>query len=75
MTENQAFVLDFVVGLVITLGSIVLLDALGANEGLQLVAALLGLVGTSFMVGVIGEHYQRKAEAEGRDPDERFKPR
>ena len=72
MTEKWALILDFMIGCVVTWGSVILLDAIGAAEKFQLVAGMLGLVGTSFMVGVISDHYRRKAEAEGKDPDERF---
>ncbi len=75
MTENRALILNVVVGCILTWGTVILLDAVGAANKFQLVAAMLGLVGVPFMVGVIGEHYHRKAEAEGKDPDERFKPK
>jgi hypothetical protein len=73
MTENKALMLDAVVGCLLTWGSVILLNAVGAADRFQGVAAMLGLVITSFMVGVIGEHYRRKAIAEGKDPDDRFK--
>jgi hypothetical protein len=60
MTENKALILDAVVGCLITWGSVVILNAVGANGGLQGVAGVLGLVGMSFMVGVIGDHYEGK---------------
>ena len=53
-------------------GSVFLLDALGAAEKFQGVAAMLGIVVFSFLVGVIGHHYRDKAIAEGKDPHERF---
>jgi hypothetical protein len=72
MTKRLAFAIDAVVGCSITWGSVLLLSMLGANEDLQLVAAMTGLSGTSLMVGVIGVHYARKREAaEGKDPDAR----
>ena len=72
MTKGLAFAIDAVVGCSITWGSVLLLSMLGANEDLQLVAAMTGLSGTSLMVGVIGVHYARKREAEeGKDPDAR----
>jgi hypothetical protein len=67
MTENQAYVLDFVVGCLVTWGSVVLLSVLGVNEQLQFVAAMLGLCGGSFMVGVISVHYERKENGRGDD--------
>jgi hypothetical protein len=66
MTENQALILDVVVGCMVTWGSVILLDAIGAADKYQLVAAMLGLVGTSFMVGVISHLYDRK----GNDRDD-----
>ena len=72
MTKRQAFAVDAVVGCLITWGSVLLLSALGANEGFQLVAAMVGLSGTSFMVGVIVVHYARKRETEeGKSRDAR----
>jgi hypothetical protein len=73
MTENKALILDVVLGCLVTWGSVFLLDALGAAEKFKLVAGLLGIVVFSFMVGVIGDHYRRKAIAEGKDPDDRFR--
>ena len=73
MTENRAFILDIVGGCLVTWGSVLLLDAVGAAEKFQLVAGMLGIVVFSFLIGVIGDHYRRKAIAEGRDPDDRFK--
>jgi hypothetical protein len=73
MTENKAFILDGVIGVVVTCGVVNLLDAIGAAEKFQLVAGMLGIVVFSFLVGVIGDHYRRKAIAEGKDPDDRFK--
>lgn len=73
MTEKQALILDVVVGCLVTWGSVILLDAVGAANKFQGVAGMLGIVVFSFLVGVIGDHYRRKAIAEGKDPDERFK--
>jgi hypothetical protein len=67
MTENKAFLLDIVVGCAATWGSVILLDAVGANDGFQLVAAMLGLAGTAFMIGVIGYFFERKGERSGED--------
>ncbi|HEX4730448.1 MAG TPA: hypothetical protein VH299_04230 [Solirubrobacterales bacterium] len=68
MTKHQAFALDAVVGCLITWGSVPLLTALGVGERIQLVVAMLGLVGTCAMVGVITTHYARKRiEAEESD--------
>jgi hypothetical protein len=69
MTENQAYVLDIAVGCVVTWGSVILLNALGANDGFQLIAGMMGLVATSFLVGVIGVHYERKEIERGEDPE------
>jgi hypothetical protein len=55
----------------ITWGSVILLNALGANDELQGVTAMLGLAATSFMVGVIGVHYARKREAKEKEEGER----
>jgi hypothetical protein len=65
MTENSAFVLDIVIGCLVTWGSVFLLGSVGAADKYQLVAAMLGLGGTSFMVGVIGRHYERKGDDRG----------
>ncbi|HEY5332484.1 MAG TPA: hypothetical protein VIJ21_02985 [Solirubrobacterales bacterium] len=73
MTENWAQLLNAVVGCLVTWGTVLLLNAIGAADKFQLVAGLLGIVVFSFMVGVIGDHYRRKAIAEGKDPDDRFK--
>jgi hypothetical protein len=73
MTEKWALILNFVVGCLVTWGSVVLLDALGAANRFQGVAAILGIVVFSFSVGVIGAHYHDKAVAEGKDPDDRFR--
>jgi hypothetical protein len=63
MTQNRAYVLDIVVGCMATWGLVILLDVVGANDGIQFLAGMLGLVITSFMVGVISWLY------EGRDGD------
>jgi hypothetical protein len=60
MTENKALALDVVVGCLLSWGSVILLDAVGANDGLQFLAGMWGLVVTAFMVGVIGYLYERK---------------
>jgi lipopolysaccharide export LptBFGC system permease protein LptF len=60
MTENKAYVLDIVVGCLATWGAVILLNAVGANGGLQFLVGMWGLVITAFMVGVIGTHYGRK---------------
>jgi hypothetical protein len=67
MTQNKAYVLDIAIGCMVTWGSVILLDAVGANDGFQLVAALVGLVGTSFMVGVISWLYEGRDTREGQD--------
>jgi hypothetical protein len=72
MTEKWALILNVVFGCLVTWGSVILLDALGAANRFQGVAAILGIVVFSFLVGVIGGHYHDKAVAEGKDPDERF---
>jgi hypothetical protein len=72
VTENKALILNFVVGCLVTWGSVILLDALGAAGRIQGVVAILGIVVFSFLIGVIGTHYRDKAVAEGKDPDERF---
>jgi hypothetical protein len=69
MTENQAYLLNVVVGLVVTLGGLSLLSAIGVEGMMLAVAGLLGLVGTSFMVGVIGVHYEEKEIERGEDPE------
>jgi hypothetical protein len=60
MTENKAFVLDIVLGCLFTWGSVILLNALGVADGIQGLVGVWGLVVTSFLVGVIGVHYDRK---------------
>jgi hypothetical protein len=70
MTENWAYALDIVFGCLVTWGSVILLNAIGANDGFQLLAGMWGLVGTAFMVGVIGRHYElkdRSREGQPRD--------
>jgi hypothetical protein len=71
MTENKAFVLDGVVGCLVTWGSVIALNALGVNDTIQVLAGVWGLVATSFMVGVIGRHYERKEIERGEDPEYR----
>jgi hypothetical protein len=71
MTENKALLLDGVIGCILTWGSVVLLNALGAADRFQGVAAMLGLVITTFLVGVISVHYERKEEADTEDPRKR----
>jgi hypothetical protein len=70
MTEIQAYIVDFVVGLIVTLGAVVLLEALGVGDTYQGVAAMLGLVATAWMVGPISDHYERK-KVDGEDRRER----
>jgi high-affinity Fe2+/Pb2+ permease len=73
MTEKRALILDVVGGCLVTWGSVFLLSAVGAAEKFKVTAGLLGIVVFSFMVGVIGDYYRRKAIAEGKDPDDRFR--
>ncbi len=68
MSENQAYVLDVIVGCLVTWGVVILLAVLGVNEQLQLLAAMLGLAGGSIVIGLTSAHYGRK-EVEGRDGD------
>jgi hypothetical protein len=67
MTQNKAYVLDIVVGCLVSWGSVILLNAIGANDGIQGVAAMLGLVATSFMVGVISWLYEGRGRGNDRD--------
>ena len=70
MTMRQAFALDAAVGCLITWGSVPLTAALGVNDQIQGLIAILCMCATAFMVGVIGAHYVRKREAEeGKSPD------
>jgi hypothetical protein len=69
MTKHRAFAIDVVVSCLITWGSVILLNALGANEQLQGVAAMLGIAGGAAMIGVITVHYVHKREAEEKDQD------
>jgi uncharacterized membrane protein len=62
MTEMKALVLDGVVGCLLTWGIVFLLNAVGAANRFQGVAAMVGLVITAFLVGVISVHYERKEE-------------
>jgi hypothetical protein len=64
MTKHQAFALNILIGCLVTWGSIPALAALGVGDEIQGVIAMLGLVATSFMVGVIVVHYGRKEEVE-----------
>jgi hypothetical protein len=70
MTENQALVFDLVVGFVVTMGSVFLLDWLGANGPTQAIVALLCMSITCLLIGAIDVHYTRKAIARGEDPDD-----
>jgi hypothetical protein len=62
MTKRQAFLLEGVVGMVLTWGSVPLMEALGVGERIQAVVAMLGLAMTCLMLGVISEHFRRKEE-------------
>jgi hypothetical protein len=64
MTKHQAFGLNMLVGCLVSWGSIFVAAALGVSDEIQGVIAILGLVATSFMVGVIAVHYWRKEEDE-----------
>jgi hypothetical protein len=64
MTKHQAFALNMLIGCLVSWGSILASAALGVSDEIQGVIAILGLVVTSFMVGVIAVHYWRKEEAE-----------
>ena len=70
MTENQAFLLDAVVGLTLTIGAYVAVGLLGVSETVQSVTGMLGMVITCLMVGAIDVHYSRKAIERGEDPDD-----
>ena len=70
MTKHQAFAIDLVLSCLVTWGSVILLNSLGANERLQAVAGVLGIVGGAAMVGVITVHYARKRIA-GEEEQER----
>ena len=68
MTKHQAFGLNMLIGCLVSWGSILIVAALGVSDEVQGVIAILGLVATSFMVGVIATHYARKRiEAEESD--------
>ena len=60
MSENTAYVIDIVVGTLLSCGVVILLSALGASSGLQALVGVWGLIITAFMVGVIGIHYGEK---------------
>jgi hypothetical protein len=70
MSENQALALDLVVGFVVTIGSVFLLDWLGANGPTQALVALLLMCVTCLLIGAIDVHYERKAIERGEDPDD-----
>lgn len=70
MSENQALALDLVVGFVVTLGSVFLLDSLGANGPTESVVAILCMSVTCFLIGVIDVRYARRALERGEDPDD-----
>lgn len=71
MTQNQAYVLNAVLGTVVIVGGVILLAVVGANEGFQLAAAMVGLVGMSFNVGLISFHYEQKGIEHGEEPNRR----
>lgn len=58
MTETKAYVLLFVCGLLAEAASVIGLEALGASGEAQVAAVMICLVVTSFLVGVIGLHYE-----------------
>jgi high-affinity Fe2+/Pb2+ permease len=70
MTENQAQILNAIVGVSIGVAFFWLLGTLEVAEQFLLIEAMLTIVIPAFMVGVIARHYERKEiereEAEGR---------
>jgi hypothetical protein len=70
MTKHRAFAIDIVVSCLVTWGSVILLNALGADERVQGVAAVLGIAGGAAMVGLITVHYVHKREAEEAEQDQ-----
>jgi hypothetical protein len=67
MTKRQAFLVDGVVGCLLTWGSVPLMEALGVGDRIQAVVAMLGLATTCLMLGVISEHFRRKEERSDRN--------
>jgi hypothetical protein len=70
MTENQALILDVVIGFIATMGGVVLLDRLGVNGTLVALAGMIGLSVTCLLIGAIDNHYARKAIERGEDPND-----
>lgn len=70
MTENQALILDVVIGFIATMGGVVLLDGLGVNGTLVALVGMIGLSVTCLLIGAIYNHYARKAIERGEDPNE-----
>jgi hypothetical protein len=70
MTENQALLLDAVVGTILTWAAFVAAGVLGVNDTVQGVIGMVGLCITCLMVGAIDVHYSRKAIERGEDPDD-----
>jgi hypothetical protein len=63
MSKRQAYAVDIVVSCLVTWTSVILLNAIGAGEEVQFVAAMLGIVGGAMMAGAILVHYVHKREA------------
>jgi hypothetical protein len=70
VTENQALLLNAVVGFILTIGSFVAAGLLGVDGTVQGVIGMLGLVITCLMIGAIDMHYTRKAIERGEPPDD-----
>jgi hypothetical protein len=70
MTENQAQILNAIVGVSVGLACFWLLGHLGAPDNVVLVEAMLTIVVPAFGVGLIGRHYERKEIERGEGPDD-----
>jgi Flp pilus assembly protein protease CpaA len=60
MTKRQAIVVCAVVSCLVTWGGVFLLGTLGAGDGVQLTAAMLGLIGSPVAGSLTFVHYTRR---------------
>jgi hypothetical protein len=58
MSETKAYVVLFACGLLAEVGTVIGLEALGASGEAQVSGVMICLVVMSFLVGVIGVHYE-----------------
>jgi hypothetical protein len=70
MTENQALILDLVVGFILTVGSFLAAGLLGVDDTVQGVIGMTCMAITCALIGVIDVHYTRKEIERGEPPDD-----